>query len=858
MRTFLYGIGLGLVFAALRAPRGLELIELAGLDLRTALWTRAAALAVAASAMLAARRALALPIPIRRLTLGAIAGFGAGALLLDAWLQPASTRWLFAEAAVGAAALVALGGPRARASAAPLGVEAPRRLGAAGVALAGAGASFSFEALARWLRLFGLQRAADDAAFGLVFLALVGIGALCFRDLVRGWVARLGRMETPAVVCAGLVLASAACLASILFLSQLAARPALERYVGTFGLRLGEHATFAFDALLAARAFALPALFLGAGLAAIHHRAILCALLGGAAFGHLAWPAAWALFVERSLDPAGAESVAATAGAMLAALGACLTIAGRHGRPVPVRLTAFVPIALLFAAALGLPAPAARPLAPWQLFEPHQELALASAHGLISVESARGFSRVATVDRRRVSPLAEEEAIDERRIELAAGLLDRERAGDAPNVLLVGQMTPSRWLAFGRAGLASVDRTAPWAASMEQVESLLFDGLPRAPGEVLSPEVARGRLAAGHYALVVVPPIDAPAPVLPKLAVHPGTLVVAWLEADSGAAQSAWGPRVLCASEGFLELSIGAVAGPLGARPADRADGVFGAARAGIELAPAGSRRRRAAALEVLVRDPFLVRRDAVVDCAARLAEGAETERQRSVAEVLEATWAAQVPSMWASRLAEIEIDFAALERLRAATVAGPAPDAFLAGLWEGIAAMLVEQREIEALRSELGPVAAAHAVWPALERPLARADLEFLEPASAAERLLRLVELDPRDIDLALECAHALSQAGRHAEAAARLRAADALQPGRRDVRRALATAMVRAGESGGRALVRELLDEDPSDLELEPFLGQGPYPEVPVEFRFGAQRAGEPQDEHHDHDHAGGDAHE
>jgi len=109
---------------------------------------------------------------------------------------------------------------------------------------------------------------------------------------------------------------------------------------------------------------------------------------------------------------------------------------------------------------------------------------------------------------------------------------------------------------------------------------------------------------------------------------------------------------------------------------------------------------------------------------------------------------------------------------------------------------------------------------------------MESLDPDSAAEHLLRAVHERPLDLDLRKSCAEALSIAGRPKEATEQLRAIDAVQPGRRDVRRLLAMELARAGDPGAEPLLEELLREDPSDDELRAFQGPGPFPAPKVHF--------------------------
>ncbi len=859
LRTLAFGLVAGLTAVTLRAPRGLSLVQTVAVEPEVAAVVRGAALCTIALAFLAARSALSAPPSIVLALFGALVGFALGGLVLDPWLEPQGTLGLVVRGAIGAALLFALAGPFANRDTLLRESERPSLLESAGIALAGFGLALALDGVARWVRIFGHDRPVDDAVHGATFLCATAIGALCFRDLVRGLVRRLGRTESRAPLATGAALAAAAAVPSIWFLAEITARHRLDSYAGSFGLKLIDHGSLAFTALVGARAFALPGLFLGAAATAALQRTELASLLLGAALGTVLAPSVWALLIERATSDAAIATTLASTGACVALFGAFATTLGQHLRPARVRLAVLIPALVVIAVVVFVPRPSSLPLSPWTQFEPRPLLVQQDPAGFVTVESAPGFSTTVTLDRRRVTPIAEERAADELRLELSLGLLPPDSG--APSVLLIGQLTPSRWWALRRLGVTTVDRSAAWWRSMAAIEAELFAEHGHPPGDVLPPTLAEERCERGEYDLVVVPPTEGLAPLVPALDLPEPTILVVWLDAREHAAQRAWGSAVLWASEGLLEPAVGVVSGPWSAArpaafgPAWRADGagaeaeaaggVFEARNAPLALWPVGGAQRRPIGLTRMNRIDFLRRRDSSVACAERLVAEAELAPRQTIAETLRALFAAQQRSFWQTRLADVELDFDALTQLRDATLAVELLDASLAAVWEGLADTFVEQREIQAIQELLGPLAEARSPWPRLEFALAHSDLEFNDPGDAARRLVLLARHQPGDAELRLQAAHALSQAGDHVAAAKQLREADGLQPGRRDVRRALAMAMVRGGEAGGRSLVRELLDEDPADEELEPFLGAGPFPPVPQRFLA--------EDGHEGHDHAG-----
>jgi len=152
--------------------------------------------------------------------------------------------------------------------------------------------------------------------------------------------------------------------------------------------------------------------------------------------------------------------------------------------------------------------------------------------------------------------------------------------------------------------------------------------------------------------------------------------------------------------------------------------------------------------------------------------------------------------SPWAGRAERTELDPDALTHLLAAAIAGE-PDRLTRGVWDGLAAVLVGKRDVEAIWEWVEPVAEEWGDWFEGEVALAHADLESLDVDAAAARVAALTPpTRPAGI--------------------ARWRA----------LRRALARGYKdedRLDEA--RAMVQQLLKEDPDDREAWGLLG----PEAP-----------------------------
>jgi hypothetical protein len=335
---------------------------------------------------------------------------------------------------------------------------------------------------------------------------------------------------------------------------------------------------------------------------------------------------------------------------------------------------------------------------------------------------------------------------------------------------------------------------------------------------------ARTLARSGPWDLIVAPAVEGDAPVVRREDPEQGPRVI-WCAAQSDLARRDWGERVALASHG-LERFLIAPRQPAGVRAAPSRGGPWPWQRLWQRDVERGQAE--------------------VAASLARLARGAAGSEDAALAEGLALHAAAQRRSSpWDSEAQAIELDERALDLLAQAALAKP-PDPFLRELWNQLARTLGEKRAIALAQRLLPPLAERWAPWWQLERALALASLELLDADSAAEHLLRVVAERPLDLGVRLDCARALSMAGRTAEAVAQLDAVDALQPGRRDVRRLLAMDLARLGDARAGPLLAALLAEEPDDEQLRAFQGPGPYPAPEVRYQIGGGLEGGADDDH------------
>ncbi len=717
MRTLAFGVLAGLLLSLLRAPAGLDLVQLPAVEAHTAFGVRALALFVIAGGLLAGVRSAVTPA----LLAGATLGYAAHGLLLANLWSPGSRVALVATALAGLALLVACArGLHSRGGEDELAPPAPNFGEMLGLALAGAGLAVGLEILARHLRLHGTQLAADDAVFGSVLLALLFVGALAF-----GWIARLPRWRTyaPGLVLAG---AGAALFIGLRSLRAVTEYTGLREYVHTFGLDLSLHGTPAYDALLAASFFVAPAFLIGAALDATSGRKRLFALLVGAAAGLCFLPS---IFESPSGTDALVKHTFAAQYLTLASLaavgGATFALLCLPGKSSPARWLALlacaacaVPAALIEVKPQSVLAPWARtPVMPYTTFD--------IPEGLVTVEgplqppgASPLLNKQVTLGRRTLVPGPELTRFDLVRLDLALGQLpDAKRARKDLRALIVGQLTPLDAHRLLQSGFASIDRSAAWHEAMERIERELFAaGEPLPPGDRLAPGEARERLAAGRYDLVYVPATGGDAPRLARIDVPADTLLVVWLDASSPLASRTLGPRVMLAALGLEYPSLALV---VHGRPESETEPL------GPQFLAAGERVRAATPLASLARrETERIVEASRAELFARLAAASAGSEDEALARGLAAVYAGQTYSSPFDKPAErFELPAEALALLRQAALARK-PNAF-AQMWEWLAEVLAEKRWIPQMYEQLEPLAKAWAPWPKLEQMLARADAE-------------------------------------------------------------------------------------------------------------------------------------
>ncbi|MCY2958892.1 MAG: hypothetical protein NTY35_01910 [Planctomycetota bacterium] len=818
-RTRLARLVLGLVsgwlLSRLRLVPGDAWLGGPACDASSALVVRGAALAFVGLALGAIGRDVGVAFLVG--LAAAIAGHG---LLLGFPLGMPAWDVLIAGAVLGVVAWSIRGEEQSQAEAAPAPAQIGERIG---LFVAGGGAAIVLEVVARHLRLLGGGLAQDDSAFATTFAVLLALGGGCF-----GWIANLRKLERWALPW--LIAATAAAgywaLHALEGLGQI-----LEfgRFLSRYGLDASWHATLPADALVGGAVLVVPAFLLGLALRGARGAGNLSSLLVGAGVGLALLP--------RLLrhDPAASTSVSELFSAQLlpfgllaALLGAGLALMSIPGRGARARWTAFacalplgLPILLVETKPLFL-------LSPWERRATMPFLAFETPEGLATVEPGEGGLKLATLDRRKLSPGLDGVRADAQAIATSfLALSEEQRAARNVRVLLVGQLTQVRAAEFTRCGATRIDRTGAWHAAMPRLEGELLKDYPVPPGDVIDAREASVRLAAGQYDLCVVLAADGDPPHWRAIGETAGTAVVMrWSRIDEPFLARLPGSRFAGSTEreplyalvggGLEELMLGVLDGA--ARPE--------AGRAGrLELVRLDGTVPRPLPVTRLLERKRWRPASATLTVAERIEAENPTALWRGVASFARA----QVPSSPFETVSQqVELDDSTLADLRDAALAAP-PSAFTRETWNWLARILSGKRDVTAIEAHVAPLAARWTPWPELEVALARADLEALDPEAAVRRLAPLADAAAPGFDVLAVLGEAREQAGDGPGAVQAWKRALELRPADASVGRRLAMARVREGDPGGVEAIRRLLEEHPDDEELRPFLGPGPWPAVP-----------------------------
>lgn len=614
----------------------------------------------------------------------------------------------------------------------------------AGLALTGAGLGLQAASHFQLGSRAGLGTPWDGRVFGLVGLALIGLGAVFFGPLARSG-SRAGSRA------GGFAAALVAAAVSVLALSVIAATTTplgFKAHCARFGADASLAGTLRVDASAALVMFILPAFGIGAVLASRGRWFEVVAAAVGLAAGWLGFPLAFDAMESLDWKNAGSAGLVLY-GAMIVGAGMALSAAFR--RPTS-RAWCFGGAALTLLAAV-VPISPIQVYPPWQRFpiKPFQLFETSRAQYTVTPTGAAGMQVL--MDQRPISPNDAELALEAACLQRSFGALAATSSPWPPRTLVVGLVTPERADLLAAFGVEAFDRTALWYDDLDLLEAAVWgEGKPQ--GLAISPAELS---SAAPYDLVLTFPVGA-------------YLAAGWqlelLDLMASAATHAWLPgdmpiqaaptsdaRLAFASRGLEAFAFGWMTG---ASPGT------------------GGPAPQVAAVSL---DWMTTRAEArPFDALREVAEGAEPALALHAA-------AQRISSPFDAPLVRIALvpEALALWRDQALAAQDPLP-IYLHGVIEGAAAALMAQGEVP---------------WV----------FEFLAPVAARF---------PDNVALQVALAWAEAQELRHDLAATRLRPLVASLPGRRDLKIALAEALVAQGDPEGRGIANQLLRNDPENPRL------------------------------------------
>lgn len=807
MLAILRGFVAGFVLSCARAPLGIDVFQGPAVDGRVSYGWRSGAILSLAIGLFLARQAV-LPV---RLLLGCAFGFGIhGLLLANAW-SPSSPFSLGATVVLGLG-ILAISVRRARDI--EEDTEPPTFLELLGLAGASAGAAMACEGVARHVRLFGGTLSQDDSVSAGVFLLLLAAGGVTF-----GWL-NAARSLRGISLPLGLAAGASATFVSLVVIQRLAVPRPFTAYLKSFGLDTSQRGMLAYDALIAAACFVAPVLLLGTALLGARGRKRVFALLIGGALGLSLLPGVLGLAPgSTSADTQSSSAELIPFGALVACGGSVVAILSLQDRGAVARWIGMATALVLAAPALLAKVKPIHVLSPWSTRLTFPLIVSDIPEGLVTVESfglIGGSWPFATLDRRMISPPAEQIAADALRLRGSFELLPADRrSGGGIRVLLVGQLTPERSRTLVACGASRVDRTAAWHAAMDRVEKAMWSQLPvEVPvpeGSILTLGEARARLEGAEYDLVIALPGSGDTPYCHDVAASASTTVVRWIGIDEPAASRDLGDWVALTADGFEHPALGVLT---------HASPVVSDGKWAPLLLRAGQPTSAPSPLAWILRRKS-ERRDARADPSRaammqRLAKAAEGSPEEDLVAGLAIFFASQERSSQFETLEErTELPQACLSRLRSAVLAGP-PGPFLRRTWESLARILARKRWIEEIYAYVKPVAERHQPWPALEIVLARADLESLAPAEALRRLRSVASTAPATFEVLDLLGRAHCALGEPDEALEAWKMAVGLPSDDWVARKRVTLAVARTGDPAGIAAAQALLRESPDDDDL------------------------------------------
>ncbi len=461
---------------------------------------------------------------------------------------------------------------------------------------------------------------------------------------------------------------------------------------------------------------------------------------------------------------------------------------------------------------------------PWQRTKVEPIWMVETPQGQLAVTSNGAGAYQALLDQTPLTADGLNGRLNDRCMAVSMGLLETKTRAKA-RILLIGVLSPHTADHLQKLGASHIDRVVPFNSAVGHAcESSLAGGekYERPPGDMIDREEANARLKHGDYDLVLAlptPGVDCVPPSFPK---DPKAVMVFWYALDGLQGTRTSNRQGLLCSDGLARFAFAWTSSVA----LDNASETS-ATSATLAAGGGGLSRLRWHTLRRWDRTPL-----GFAQSLGSFSQEAD-ETDALLFGTLQDLFAAQtLSSPFETEFQRFELPREQVSRLVQALERGPSTPFYLE-IAGGLARTLVGKRDVGAIMEFLPSLSKAMGEPYELERSLARAELESLEPKAAAARLQRLRQAWPAEVGLLEELGTALDQSEQHASAAGVWETLRGIHPNEWHFEKAWILSLVRAGDARAPAALKTALSRHPEDHDLLEVSQSGPLPPIDKGFR-------------------------
>ncbi|MFT5198663.1 MAG: hypothetical protein ACI87O_001321 [Planctomycetota bacterium] len=697
--------------------------------------------------------------------------------------------------------------------------------------LGGACAAFCLHGLARILSRLGDAGPGSTSITLATLLTLMGLGAFAFGRPLPVDAQKRGRVH--AFVWIALLLAVFAALRAE---QTLGTSRGLRGLMRRFSLDASHAGTTAGELLSSVSVLILPAFALGTLVLVLRHAQRVSFVVLGAALGTFLVP------IALSTETLGFSSMQPSLRLIIWGMLVLLPIAPivwiAQGRKFIGGIVLLACVPLAFNLRNVLPEDPILAPKPWQRSPVEPVWQMETPQGQLTVTSDGFGAFQALLDQAPLTADGNHARLHDRCMAMSMGWRGAGYGPYQSRILLIGVLTPQIADRLQSLGAKRIDRLTPFGETVTKAcEEALAGGqeIPAELGDRIDAEVAEARIRDGVYSLVLGLPVQ-------NVSARPPRGLPISLVAKSAiwsSLEGLQGTRSTDRQGAICSDGLGRFA--FAWNQDGQAEETLSGGAIFATLSP-GDRhitRWRWGQLRPWDRSPLAIAHS--LDSLAQQANENDAQLFQVLRDIMDSQ---EQSSPFETEFERFEIPRVHLESLVQVLIAGP-DTSFYREIAGGLARTLVGKRDVGAIMEFLPGLSEAMGQPYELERSLARAELESLEPGAAAMRLQRLLKAWPREDSLLEELAIAYDQSDQPGLAVAVWEALRKIHPGEWPFDKAWTLSLVRAGDARGPAALQTALASHPEDFELLAVSQSGPLPPIKKGFE---PRDGR-HDEHEDH---------